>query len=90
MAKAFAKRRNDLQLLSDIKVFEASKSPDYEPGLTLAGKLLRQGYDQSNFEVRMKMIKNARREIEMDTFFKSCLDEMIGVQEKMKDIVIAS
>lgn len=38
----------------------------------------------------MKGMKRARRELEIDSFFKSMLDDMIAYQTSMKDIVIAS
>jgi hypothetical protein len=38
----------------------------------------------------MKSMKRARRELEIDPFFKSILDDMIAYQTSMKDIVLLS
>ena len=38
----------------------------------------------------MKGLKRARRELEVDPFFKSMLDEMIAYQTTMKDMAINS
>jgi hypothetical protein len=50
--------------------------------------LLRDAFNQTNFEARLKMIKRARRELEIDPFFKSMLDEMANYQEYMKEQVV--
>lgn len=52
--------------------------------------LLRHAFNQKNFEIRMKHIKRARRELEVDPFFKVMVDEMLQVQEGMKLIYIRS
>ena len=45
---------------------------------------IRQAFEQSNFQIRIKMLRRARREIEDDEFFGGMLDEMVAVQEHME------
>ena len=97
MAKGYAKRRNDFDLLSEIKHYNLaqiaktqgeSKEIPVDPALTLSSSLLREAFNQSNFDVRLKLIKRARREMEIDPFFKTMIDEMVNYQEYMKQQVV--
>lgn len=99
MALGYLKRRADFNLLSEIKNHQLTllaktttkeKEDPQEPGLRLSSELLRDAFGQTNFDARMKGIKRARRELEIDPFFKSMLDDMIAYQTSMKDIVIIS
>ena len=59
--------------------YNADDTPTVDPGLTIARALLIDSFKQSDFELRIKQFKNAKRELECDNFFKSIIDEMISV-----------
>ncbi len=61
-----------------------------DPALSLSSALIRDAYSQTNFDARIKSLKRARRELEIDPFFKTMVDEMVIYQTFMKDEVIRS
>ncbi len=47
-------------------------------------------YNQTNFEMRMKMLARVKREATGDDFFAKMVEEMVCVQTKMREVEIAS
>ena len=92
--KAYAIKQRDLDLLSDLRVYETSSQTHdlfesefiarNDSGIGVGLVALRQAYEQSNFQIRIKMLRRARRDIEDDEFFGLMLDEMVAVQEHME------
>lgn len=47
-------------------------------------------FNQTSFEMRMKMLLMVKREASGDDFFAKMVEEMINVQTKMREVEIAS
>lgn len=89
--KAYARRREEIEILAELKIKELASVPRgeegkplEEPGLAIAITSMMQAYNQTNFDLRIKHVKRAKRELECDAFFKGMLEEMIQVQESLR------
>jgi hypothetical protein len=47
-------------------------------------------FNQTSFELRMKMLLMVKREVSGDDFFAKMVEEMLSVQTKMREVEIAS